>query len=211
LTQLNEYCADLKKQTISPIEWQNNLAALYRQVELSDLLELIDFENLIKRFKYPDLGVNTKTVQFPKLEGLPEEMVFVKKIFGMQKGRAIIPHGHSNMVSSHLVIKGEMHLRQYEKVREEKDHLVISPTIDKNCKLWESSSISDAQNNVHWFVANSETAFTFDVIVLDLKEKPYDIHNIDIYEKQDLSDGMMRIPLLDVNTALKKYGKKTHH
>ena len=75
----------------------------------------------------------------------------------------------------------------------------------------ESSSISDEKNNVHWFVANSDTAYTFDVILLDLAGEKYDIHNLDIYEKQDLSDGTMRVPIMDVATALKKYGKETHH
>ena len=64
---------------------------------------------------------------------------------------------------------------------------------------------------MHWFIANSETAFTFDVLMLDLKEKEYDIHNLDIYKKQNLSDGTMRVPIMDVETALKKYGKETHH
>ena len=47
--------------------------------------------------------------------------------------------------------------------------------------------------------------------MIDLNGKSYDIHNLDIYEKQNLSDGTMRVPLLDIETALKKYGKETHH
>jgi hypothetical protein len=77
--------------------------------------------------------------------------------------------------------------------------------------MGESSSISDEKDNVHWFIADSATAFTFDVIMLDLHDKLYDIHNLDIYKKQDLSDGTMKVPILDVETALKKYGKQTHH
>ena len=193
------------------MEWQEQVEMLYRVVELKELLQFIDFENLIKGFDYPDLGVNTRPVRFPRLEGLPEQTAFVKKIFGMKKDRSIIPHGHSNMVSAHLVIQGEMHLRQYEKVNHEKDNLIIKPTVDKMVSVGESSSISDEKNNVHWFVANSDTAYTFDVILLDLAGEKYDIHNLDIYEKQDLSDGTMRVPIMDVATALKKYGKETHH
>jgi len=174
-------------------------------------LKFIDFDNLIKGFEYPDLGVNTKTVKFPKLEGLFESTIFVKKIFGMKKSRAIIPHGHSNMASAHLIIKGEMHLRQYDKIRKEDNKLIIKPSIDKTFLLGESSSISDEKNNVHWFVAKTETAFTFDVIMLDLKGEPYDIHNLDIYEKEDLKDGTIIVPVLDMQAALNKYGNETHH
>ncbi len=208
---LNQFCEDLRKESITPQEWQEQVEMLYRVVDLNELLLFIDFKNLIKGFDYPELGVNTRPVKFPKLAGLPENTIFVKKIFGMKKDRSIIPHGHSNMVSAHLVINGEMHLRQYEKLNQEKNNLIIKPTVDKTVSIGECSSISDEKDNVHWFIANSDTAYTFDVIMLDLAGEKYDIHNLDIYEKQDLNDGTMRVPILDVETALRKYGKETHH
>ncbi|MGI9552949.1 MAG: hypothetical protein ACR2MT_17215 [Aurantibacter sp.] len=208
---LNEYCSDLKQQEITPFEWQEQVEQLFDTIELPELLKFIDFDSLQKGFQFPDLGVSTKPVVFPKLVGLPSTTVFVKKIFGMKKGRAIIPHGHSNMASAHLVLQGEMHLRHYEKIRKEYQNLVIKPTIDKTATIGQSSSISDEKDNIHWFVSNTETAFTFDVIMLDLNGEQYDIHNLDIYRKEDLSDGTMRVPIIDVETALKKYGKETHH
>ena len=209
--RLNEYCADLRKEHLTPTEWQAKIEVLYQQVELDDILAFIDFNNLKKGFSYPDLGVNTRKVNFPELSGLPARTAFVKKIFGMKKGRAIIPHGHSNMASAHLVLQGEMHLRHYEKIRQEEKHLIIEPTIDRIAKKGDHSSISDEKDNIHWFIANTETAFTFDVIMLDLAGEHYDIHNIDIYEKENLHDGSLRVPILDVESALKKYGKQNHH
>jgi hypothetical protein len=209
--QLHEYCSDLKKQTISVTEWQDQMELLYAKIELEELLQFIDFKNLQSGFSFPELGVATRHVKFPKLDGLPEHMVFVKKIFGMKKERAIIPHGHSNMSSAHLILKGEMHLRHYEKLDQDTSHLIIKPTIDKMVSIGESSTISDERDNIHWFVASTNSAFTFDVIMLDLKNNPYAIHNIDIYEKEELFDGTMRVPILNVETALKKYGKVTHH
>ncbi len=209
--RLNEYCSDLKKNSITIEEWRNLIGQLYQQIELKDLLQFIEFENLTKGFEYPDLGVNTKMVKFPKLEGLPKRTAFIKKIFGMKKDRAIIPHGHSNMVSAHLILQGEMHLRHYDKIRIEDEMMIVKPTVDKIIQVGDSSSISDDRDNVHWFIANSNAAFTFDVIMVNLNEKKYDIHNLDIYEKEKLSDDNLRVPILDVNTALKKYGKETHH
>jgi len=208
--QLNEFCSDLKMNSITTLQWQQKMEELYNQIELKEIVKFIDFDNLIKGFEYPNLGVETKPVKFPKLEGLPEKTVFVKKIFGMQKDRAIIPHGHSNMASAHLILNGEMHLRHYEKIEQDGQNLIIKPTIDKIAKLGESSSISDEKDNVHWFIANTETAFTFDVIMLDLNDKIYDIHNLDIYNSEDLKNGTLKAPILDVETALKKYGKHHH-
>lgn len=209
--ELHEYCADLRKEALGLIEWQDQIEKLFDRVELEEVLRFIDFNRLIKGFNFPDLGVDTRMVRFPKMEGLPERTAFVKKIFGLKKDRAIIPHGHSNMSSAHLLLQGEMHLRHYDKIRQEKDHLIISPTIDTVIVPGESSSISDERDNVHWFVANTASAFTFDVIMLDLAEQSYDIHNLDIYEQEKLGDGMLRVPMLEVEAALKKYGKESHH
>lgn len=208
--QLNEFCSDLKTDSISTIQWQQKVEELYSKIELEEILKFIDFKKLKKGFEYPDLGVSTKPVKFPKLGGLPEKTVFIKKIFGMKKDRAIIPHGHSNMASAHLILEGEMHLRHYEKIQEDGKNLIIKPTIDQIAMVGESSSISDEKDNVHWFISNTETAFTFDVIMLDLNNKSYDIHNLDIYESEDLKNGTLKVPILDVQTALKKYGKQHH-
>ncbi|WP_221412725.1 hypothetical protein [Fulvivirga lutimaris] len=209
--ELNDYCNDLRKSAISVTEWQSQIESLFDSIPLDDLLKFIDFEQLVKSFDYPDLGVNTRKVTFPKLDGLPERTAFVKKIFGMKKDRAIIPHGHANMSSAHLVLKGEMRLRHYDNLGVEDYSMLIKPTIDKTIGIGESSSISDEKDNVHWFIAESETAFTFDIIILDLDDKPYNIYNLDIYAKENQHDGNFRVPILDVDTALKKYGKESHH
>ncbi len=208
--QLTEICNDLKLQKIPPVLWQQQVEKLFNQIELSELLKFIDFETLTRGFDYPDLGVNTRMVKFPKLDGLPEKTVFIRKIFGMKKGRAIIPHGHSNMSSAHLVLKGEFALKHYDKVAEEDKHLLIKPTIEKTAGVGSSSSVSDEKNNIHWFIANTETAFTFDVIMVDLGGKAYDIHNIDIAAAEKAGNGLIRAAKLDVETALKKYGKQHH-
>ena len=209
--ELESYCQDLRKTGISPSEWQDKIEALYQKIELEELLNFIQFEELIKGFEYPDLGVATRYVKFPKLEGLPARTSFTKKIFGMKKGRAIIPHGHANMSSAHLILKGEMQLRNYNNHGQENKHMIISPSSDRLIKAGDCSTISDERDNVHWFIANTDQAFTFDVILLDLNGKHYDIYNLDMDEKEDLSNGKMRVPILDVETALKKYGKESHH
>ncbi len=150
--RLNEFCSDLKTESITTIQWHEQISELYNKIDLIEILKFINFENLIKGFEYPDLGANTKPVKFPKLAGLPDKTAFVKKIFGMKKDRAIIPHGHNNMASAHLILKGEMHLRHFEKIgQEEEKNLIIKPTIDKIAKIGDSSSISDENDNVHWF------------------------------------------------------------
>ncbi|MCO6509501.1 MAG: hypothetical protein J5I65_01805, partial [Aridibacter famidurans] len=207
--EMHEICSDLQTDRLSAKIWQERMEALFDRVEMNDLLKFIDFETLKKRVEMPDLGVGTRPVVFPKLEGLSEKTVFVKKIFGMKKGRAIVPHGHSSMASAHLILKGDFHLRHFEKLAKEGENLRIRPTIDRQAAAGDSSSISDERDNVHWFIANSDEAFTFDIIMLDLGGKSYDIHNIDI-DAAERTGGDLLAPIIDVETALKKYGKQHH-
>lgn len=208
---LQAMAMDLKSGSITPRMWQSQIHNLFERVPFEDLLAHIDFERLTRNFNYPDLGVSTKKVTFPALEGLPENLAFHSKIFGMQRDRAIIPHGHRNMVSCHYVLKGALHLRHYDKVEEDETHMVITPTVDEVVGTGTYSSISDEHHNVHWLRARSETAFTFDVLVLDLDGRQWDVDNIDPYEATSIGNGLIRAPKLDVETALKKYGHDSHH
>lgn len=208
---LHEMAQDLKTARITPRMWQEQIASLYARVPRTDLLHKIDFERLTKGFAYPDLGVHTRTVRFPELAGLPPNLGFHSKVFGMQRNRAIIPHGHRNMVSCHYVLQGDLHLRHYNKVQEEAQHMILEPTVDAVVEPGSYSSISDEHNNVHWLRALSPTAFTFDVIVLDLNGQTWEVDNIDPYAAEKLAGGLIRAPKLDVETALEKYGHDTHH
>src|SRR5262249_35459125 len=148
----------------------------------------------------------TSPVAFPRLEGLPENLSYFSKVFGMKQDRAIIPHGHRNMVSCHLVLMGQLHLRHYAKVEEDKTHMMIRPTVDQKAGVGSHSSISDERNNVHWLKALTPTAYTFDVIVLDLNGKPWDVDNIDPYGAEKVSGGLLRVRKLSVAEGLRKYG-----
>lgn len=208
---LHEMSRDLKTGTIAPAVWQAKVKELFDRVELSEMLRFIDFGKLIAGFEYPDLGVHTKQVPFPKLEGIPEDLAFYRKIFGMKKDRAIIPHGHKNMVSCHYVLQGEFHLRHYEKIKEDAGHMVIEPTIDQIAKVGSHSSISDEKNNIHWLKANTETAFTFDVLVVDLNGDKWDVDNIDPYSPEKIAGSRLRVRKLPLEEALAKYGHDMHH
>ncbi len=211
LKRLQEMSLDLKTWAITPAQWQGRISELFDRVELKDLLELVEFERLLENFDYPDLGVATRPVRFPKLSGTPSSLAFSGKVFGMQRDRAIIPHGHKNMVSCHYVLRGELHLRHYDKLAEDDTHMIIEPTIDQVAKVGSHSSISDEKNNIHWLRAATETAFTFDVLVLDLNGRRYEIDNIDPYDAKPMGDNLLRVRKLGVDQALKKYGHDTHH
>ncbi len=48
------------------------------------------------------------------LSFLPDDTRYNASIFGMRNGRSIVPHGHHNVVSGHLIIDGNLHVRNFE-------------------------------------------------------------------------------------------------
>jgi hypothetical protein len=211
LKGLHEMSLDLKTGTITPGQWQARLQELFDRVEAEKLLATIDFDKLIQGFEYADRGVNTKWVKFPELKGLPKDLAFYSKIFGMRRDRAIIPHGHRNMVSCHYVLKGELRLRHYDKIEEDGTHMIVEPTVDTLAPVGSHSSISDEKNNIHWLRATTETAFTYDVLIVDLNGKKWEVDNIDPHNAEKVAGGRLRVQKLDVEKALEKYGHEAQH
>jgi hypothetical protein len=121
------------------------------------------------------------------------------------------PHGHRNMVSCHYVIKGDFWLRHYDKLEDSDTHMIIQPTVDQRVRVGSHSAISDERNNIHWLRAMTQTAFTYDVIVVDLHGKKYEIENIDPYSSEKLANGQLRVAKISVDEALQKYGHDTRY
>ena len=119
--------------------------------------------------KLLDNGARSIRFKFPEVEGLPKNLVFGKQIFGLKKGRSVIPHGHNNMATAFLILKGDLRGRHYDRLEDAKDHFIIKPTIDRKFQPAEFSTVSDYKDNVHWFEAISETAYIFNIHVLNVR------------------------------------------
>lgn len=210
LKELHVMCKDLKTDRISPVQWQEKIAEFHNRLPLEDLVKLIDYNNAMKGFEYPDKGVNVKDPILPKVEGISEEYAFTGRIFGMKKGRAILPHGHTNMTSCHRILNGQVLLKQYDRVKDEGDYMFIKQTVEETGNPGSFSSISDDKNNVHWLVTNTPYAHTFDVIVNKLKDKTTEIDNIDIYKAEKVEADLLKVKKIDWQDALKKYGHSHH-
>lgn len=210
--QINEISADLRKRKLRVTEWQDRVEQVFASVDLSDLLTRIEFSQLQRSFDMPDSGANWMNIDFRQAVGMPENLSYITRVFGMQQGRSIVPHGHHNLVSGHLVIKGDLRVRNFERVRDEDDSLVIRPTVDKVISVRDYSTQSSNRNNVHWFTALSSTAFTFDVIVQYLNpNRPCGMDFIDPLHAEKLGDGSLRARRLQPDDARGMYGGSAHH
>ena len=209
LDEVNQIGLDVKGEKMKQTEWQVRIEDLLKnRIDLSQLLKLIDFERIEKAAKFVDNGARSIRPKFPKLEGAPERLVFGKQVFALRKGRSVVPHGHNNMATAFIILKGNFHGRHYDRVADEKNHMIIKPTIDAKFGPGQTSSISDVKDNVHWFKAEDEPAFIFNIHVFGLNpgsgKRTSRVYVDPAGEKLD--DGLIRARLIDSKQAHQRYG-----
>ena len=208
LTDVNQLGADLKDQKVKQVEWQKKIEELFAKVELPDLLRLIDFERLTTNLQMVDNGARSLSFKFREIDGVPTKLVFGKQIFALKEGRSVVPHGHNNMATAFLILQGDLQGRHYDRLEDEKEHIIIKPTIDRKFGPGGCSTISDYKDNVHWFKALTEPAFIFNIHVMDVNPggtEPTGRIYLDP-EGEKLSGGRIRAPRLGYMEVHKLYG-----
>ncbi len=172
LADVNQLGLDVKGKALDQQAWQKKVEELLVQVDLPDLLSLIDFERLTGNVDFADRGERSLRPSFPQVEGLPTQWSFGKQIFALKQGRSVVPHGHNNMATAFLILKGELRGRHYDRLKDEPGYMIIKPTLDRKFSPGECSTVSDYKDNVHWFQAMSEQAFIFNLHVMDVNPNP---------------------------------------
>ena len=207
LKELTELSADLRGCKLTDVEFQAKMEDLYKRVDLQGLRGVVKLDELEKK-PLPDNGAASFGFDLSKVEGLPASLGFGKQIFGCKKGRSIVPHGHINMCTGFIVLKGTWHGRHYDKVKTNKDHYVIRPTIDHSFGPGDLSTISDHKDNVHWFRAGTDAAYIFNVHVTDY-DNTIGGGSGRLYldpEGEKLAGGLVKAPKMTSAECHKKYG-----
>jgi hypothetical protein len=206
--ELNTISRDVHDHKTKDIEFQKALEKLYSRVDLPALLKSLDFDRLIAGVQFPAKGAKSISGDDLRVSGLPRNPVFGRQLFAMRKGRSVVPHGHDNMATGFLVLKGSFRGRHYDRVEDHSDHYVIRPTIDRAFKPGEFSTISDHKDNIHWFTAESETGFIFNVHVIETNpentKRPGRIYVDPMGEK--LAGGLIKAPKITYGKVNQLYG-----
>jgi hypothetical protein len=205
---LHAISKDVADHRIKDVAFQKALEALYARVDLSALLKSLDFERMAAGVNYPALGARSLPVDFKNVSGLPTELVFGRQIFAMAKGRSVVPHGHDNMATGFIVLRGNLRGRHWDRVEDHADHYVIRPTIDRSFKPGEFSTVSDHKDNVHWFTAETDGAFIFNIHVnhsdAGNPKNPNRVYIDPLGEK--LAGGLVKAPKITYGKVNQMYG-----
>lgn len=209
LIEMESVTRELKQGKVKPVEWQQQIESLLSHVDLKDLLKAIDYDRLAKTAVFPEDHESAENVDFSQNEGLPTELSFAPYFYAMKKDVAIVPHGHRNMASMHMMLKGQAHGWQFERVSDEAQYLTIKPTVDKVIEAGAVTTISDQRDNIHWFKALSEPVFMFNIGVFGINpsEGFTGRDYVDPLGGEKLKDGLIRARRIEVKEAYKLYGK----
>lgn len=207
LADLNTLGLDVKNRKLTQVEWQEQVERLMAQANLADLMKFVDFEKLTKGIPLSDRGERSVSKRFPEVEGLPTKLVFGHQIFALKKDRSVAPHGHNNMATAFLMLKGDCHGRHYDRVEDGEKFMIIKPTIDEQFTVGQYSTVSDHKDNIHWFQAKSDTAFIFNIHVLNVNadvKKGGRVYVDPFGEK--LAHGLIKAKTLNRKQAYDKFG-----
>jgi len=208
MVDLNQLGQDVRDRKIKDVEWQAKVEELYKQVDLAALVRLVNLERVEQTVRYPDKGAANLGIDLTKVEGLPSRLAFGRQIFACAKGRSIVPHGHDNMCTGFIVLKGTWVGKHYDRVQDNADHYLIRPTIDRTFKPGECSTISDHKDNVHWFKAESDAAFVFNIHVMgyNLENKKSASRVYVDPEGEKTADGLIVAKKITSAECHRKYG-----
>ena len=205
LADLNSMSQDLKDQKLDPLQWQKQVEKLYSTVDVPDLLKFIDFDKLTRDIKPQERGEKSLRATLPEVDGLPTKLVFGHQVFAVGKDRSVVPHGHDNMATAFLILKGEFHGRHYDRLEDDREHMIVKPTIDSTFGPGGCSTVSDLKDNVHWFQAMTDGGFIFNIHVMSVKPGKTGRVYIDP-EGEKLSGGRIRARKIDHAEANRLYG-----
>ncbi|MGH9823692.1 MAG: hypothetical protein ACREDR_10645 [Blastocatellia bacterium] len=146
-------------------------------------------------------------IDLARLEDISAELGFDSFFYAMKKGVDIVPHGHKNMTTMHMVLAGEAQALHFDKIGEDADYIMIKPVSDVLARPGDASTVSDESTNVHWFKTQSERVFMFNIGVyaIDSKQGFTGREYLDPMHGEKESNGVIRAKRLNQDQAYKRY------
>jgi hypothetical protein len=209
LTRLDEASGALSAGTLAPRARQSEVESVLGRLDLPDLLRSLDFEQLAAAAKFPAQGEGMERLYFPGEDGRLQFLRFRPYLFTLRKDVAVVPHGHHNMATLHMVLAGQARVRHYDRLEATDTHMLIRAASDEVARPGHVSSVSDEHHNIHWFQGLTEQVFMFNIGVSEIQSgaPSGDRDYVDPANGAMAGDGAMRVPRLTRAAAYARYGR----
>jgi hypothetical protein len=208
--ELVRLASEVRAGRLVPLAWQHAIEQLHSSMTISELIKALDVDQILRTIKYPKEKLGAiQDVRLPTLEPRDTEG-FGRKLFVYRKGSCTPPHAHNHLVSAHLILRGQIRTRKFNRLEDVEQSIIIEPTSDGVFGPGHTDSMSDDENNVHWFEGVSDIAVTFDVPVWDISpEKKYGYPaNGQIFIDPTVparGDGRIVAPIISFPAAVRKF------
>ena len=208
--ELAHLASEVRAGRLAPRAWQHAIEELHSTMTISELIKVLDVDEVLRAIKYPKEKLGAiQDIGLPALE--PRDTAgFGRKLFVYRKGSCTPPHAHNHLVSAHLILRGQVRTRKFDRVEDLQQAIVIEPTVDDVFGPGHTDSMSDDENNVHWFEGVSDIAVTFDVPVWNVSPaKTYGYPaNGQIFIDPTVparGDGRIVAPIISFPAAVRKF------
>lgn len=208
--ELMRLASEVRAGRLAPQAWQHAIEQLHSTMTISELIKALDVDQILRTINYPKEKLGAiQDIRLPALE--PKEMEgFGRKLFVYRKGSCTPPHAHNHLVSAHLILRGKIRTRKFNRLEDVEQAIEIEPTVDDVFGPGHTDSMSDDENNVHWFEGVSDIAVTFDVPVWGISPgKKYGYPaNGQIFIDPTVparADGRIVAPIISFPAAVRKF------
>ncbi|HFE46046.1 MAG TPA: hypothetical protein ENJ18_11240 [Nannocystis exedens] len=209
-SELTALSIALSQGAIDPWAWQQSAAKLCADLIAVDLLEELRIENLVQRLDAEASPPRSLVIHAGDDDRpLPRPPGIRHRLFSFAKAEAIVPHGHNNLVSLFIVLRGRFHARHYDRLADTPTHIVIRPTLDLELIHGGQTSISDTHDNVHWFTALEDKGLLYNLsITVQRPFEPRQLRPGRVYldpDGKELADGSILAPRISRRSLREKY------
>jgi hypothetical protein len=203
----DELARALAAGQVSGPTWCDEVERLGRRVDLEALMATVQSSDLRRAALSTANDPRKRYVKFLDEQGRPRSLAYGAALFDFEPHNVITPHGHKHMVSAHMVVAGRFRVRNFDRLRDEENAMVIRPTRDYVARVGDVSTMCSARDNIHWFVPQGGPATTFDIVISDLDPglPSYDIKAIDPVRGRHLADGTIAAPIIGFDEASLRY------
>ena len=198
----------LSRGAMKPVDWCLEVERLGREVDLGELLATVNRSRLTAAAPGSAHDPAKRFVRFLDDHGEPRRLAYGAALFAFRPDDVITPHGHRHMVSAHMVVDGKFRVRNFDRIGDAEDAMIVRPTRDFVAGVGKVSTMCSQRDNIHWFVPiGGKPAMTFDVIIsgLDAGRPDYDIKAIDVLGGRSRRDGTILAPVMDFEASSRKY------
>lgn len=173
--------------------WRHEALRLVHRIPPAALRRATGLHGLAASLRADAGAEPQRRITLPPPPGL-ERYAFTTILARIDAGATVPAHGHHNMVSMHVVLRGAVHVRQYDRVRDEPAHLVIRPRLDRVCRSGDATAIAADIGNVHTFTGVTD-AVALIVAAYDLDPcVPTARDYVDLDAAEPVSLGVLRVP-----------------